>query len=401
MDIVDDSHSSIPLDTSDIRLALFTGNYNLIRDGVAITLNRLVEFLERHHIPVIVVGPECEEPAFRHVGDYIGVPSISVPGRPEYRFSTGLPQQSMQSIRKFSPTLVHVVTPDLLGVRALAFAQNHGITKVGSYHTHFTRYLKYFNLEWMEPLGWKYLAWFYLQCRHIYVPTASMAEELRSHGIDRGLRIWSRGVDTARFSPCYRSEHWRQRFGFQRDDPVVAFVSRLVWEKDLSTLVETVRRVSTVNSRVRFLIVGDGPARRDLQGRIPEAAFAGFLTGTELAVAYASSDVFLFPSETETFGNVTLEAMASGLPVVAARAPGSRSLVTHGLHGLLSPPRDVGSFAESVLKLASDAVLRRRMSFAARSEALRHPPDDVNQHLLRHYREALDSRSIRHTRKVA
>lgn len=374
---------------SDLRVAIFTGNYNHIQDGVSLTLNRLVGFLEEQDIPVIVFGPTVDEPAIDHEGEFISVPSVPVPGRQEYRVTVGFPEAAQNRLREFNPTLVHIATPDLLGFRAMRWAQSNDVQIVSSYHTHFTSYLKYYNLELLEGLGWKYLAWFYSQCKHIYVPSPSMADELNEQGIEDGIRIWARGVDTEQFSPDYRDMQWRESIGFKDSDKVVTFVSRLVWEKNLQTFVDTIKKLQQTRSNIRAMIVGDGPAKKELEHMLPEAHFTGFVTGDELSRAYASSDVFLFPSETETFGNVTLEAMSSGLPCVVADATGSRSLVESGVNGFLAAPRDTEAFAECVSKIIDNSSVHENMSKAARQKAQAYSWHNVNTALLDNYREVL------------
>jgi glycosyltransferase involved in cell wall biosynthesis len=370
----------------ELRIAIFTGNYHHIQDGVSLTLNRLVAYLKDQNIPVIVFGPTVDEPAMDHEGEFIPVPSIPVPGRQEYRLTTGFPDEAKERLHQFDPTLIHLATPDLLGFRAMRWAQQKNIQLVASYHTHFTSYLKYYNLEILELMGWKYVEWFYSQCKHIYVPSPSMADELNEKDIGPGIRIWARGVNTELFHPRQRSREWRKENGFKKDDKIVTFVSRLVWEKNLQTFVDVAKKLG---DEIKPLIVGDGPAMKELQHMLPQAHFTGFITGDALARAYASSDIFLFPSETETFGNVTLEAMSSGLPCVVADAPGSKSLVESGINGYLAPPRDTGEFAKCVKKMARDDQLRQKMGKTARQKSLAYSLENVNGKLLENYREAL------------
>ncbi|MDZ7715865.1 MAG: glycosyltransferase family 1 protein [Balneolaceae bacterium] len=374
---------------SELRVAIFTGNYNHIRDGVSLTLNRLVGFLEEKGVPVIVFGPTVDEPAFEHNGELVSVPSMRMPvsGRSEYRVTTGFPKQAQQRLHEFDPTLVHLATPDVLGFRAMRWAQKRNIQIVSSYHTHFTSYLEYYNLDMLKQLGWKYLVWFYSQCKHVYVPSPSMAEELNKQGINEGIRIWARGVYTDRFNPDKRDMEWRRSIGYKDDDKVVTFVSRLVWEKELQTFVDAVKKLGDA---IRPMIVGDGPARKELEHMLPEAHFTGFITGHELYRAYASSDIFFFPSASETFGNVTLEAMSSGLPCVVADATGSRSLVESGINGYLAPPRDTEEFARCIKKIVMDENLREKMAKAARQKALSYSWENVNQKLLDNYHEVLE-----------
>ena len=352
-----------------MRIAFFTGAYNHIADGVSLTLNRLVAFLPREGAIVWVYAPTVKHPALEHAGTLVPVPSVSAPGRPEYRISLGFGWRAHENITDFSPDLFHIATPDLLGFAALRMAGTSGIPVVASYHTHFASYLKYYRLEAVESLTWHYLRWFYRQCRQVYVPSTSMMDVLRSRGIDGNLRLWPRGVDSGLFAPSRRSLQWRESLGLNAVDPVVVFVSRLVTEKGLDVVEDVFRILREKGIRHRALIVGEGPERASLEHALPEAVFAGHLTGEALATAYASSDIFLFPSETETFGNVTLEALSSGLPAVVANATGSKSLVEDGVNGFLAIPRDSPSFLEKVERLVSDRELRARMGASARERA--------------------------------
>lgn len=348
------------------RIALFTGNYNHIMDGVSITLNRLVAYLEQTGSEVLVFGPTIDEPAFEHTGTLVPVPSIAMPGRDEYRISVRLPRDVRRRLADFDPDIVHIATPDVLGLKARAYAIEHDKPIVASYHTHFSSYMKYYHMSVLVPLLWLYLRWFYAECDHIYVPTTSMAHVLREHGIKEGLEIWPRGVYVDRFHPEHRSLEWRRARGLADDEIVIAFISRLVVEKGPDIFARVVHALKEEGLPVHALVVGEGPARPEIEEYLPAAVFAGHLTGEELSTAYASSDIFLFPSETETFGNVTLEAMASGLPTVCANATGSRSLVLDGETGFLVTSGDEEAFVRHTRALVEDAALRERFGRRAR-----------------------------------
>jgi len=353
----------------DKRIALFTGAYNHVVDGVSLTLNRLVTYLESEGVEVMVFAPTVEEPAIDHAGTMRPVPSVPMTGRPEYRVSLGFGPRTIRALNRFRPTIIHIATPDLPGLEALIYARTRGIPAVASYHTHFSSYLAFYNLGWAERAMWSYLRWFYGKCEHIYVPTRSMAAVLGEHGIEHGLEIWPRGVDITLFHPEKRSMDWRRSLGFADDEVVITFVSRLVIEKGLDVFADVVSALQQTEEPVRCLIVGEGPACDMLRENIPTAVFLGYQEGEDLSRAYASSDIFLFPSETETFGNVTLEAMASGIPTVCADATGSSSLVLDEKTGYLVPGRDTEAFKERVLGLVHDADLRGRLGRAAREEA--------------------------------
>ncbi len=371
------------------RVALFTGAYNHIADGVSLTLNRLVDHLERQGTDVLVFAPSVDDPPVDHNGTLVRIPSIPAPGRPEYRIALGMNRTARERLATFRPSLIHIATPDLLGRAALRHARSEEIPVVASYHTHFSSYLKYYYLGVLEPLLWAYLRNFYRQCEHVYVPSPSMGEVLRSNGITEGLRLWERGVNTQRFNPVHRSSAWRQRYGIADDEVVVSFVSRLVWEKGLHLYADVIERLEAHNIPHRSLVVGDGPARAELEGRLPNTIFTGHLEGDALANAYASSDVFLFPSDTETFGNVTLEAMASGLPTVCADATGSRTLVDDGTTGVLAPAGDTDAFFEATARLITDAEGRRTMGRQAHQRAQHYSWNAVLSRIVGYYDELL------------
>ena len=375
---------------SPLRIALFTGNYNHIEDGVSRTLGRLVGYLEEEGHEVLVIGPTIDEP-LDQPGQFLAAPSVPIPGRPEYRFTVGFPRPVRQQVEAFRPDLVHVATPDVLGHRAVTWARSRGLPVVSTYHTHFASYLDYYGLGVGEPALWAVARRFYNRCDEVYVPTPTMEKALRDNGITSTIHLWPRGIELDRFSPSFRSDEWRGAHGFSPSDIVVTFVSRLVKEKGLDVFAETVQRLQVEGAHVRALVVGDGPERDSLTEELPHAVFAGHLTGADLSTAYASSDVFLFPSETETFGNVTLEAMASGLSVVCADAAGSRSLVDDTVTGLLCPPREVGCFARNVRRLVSDSALRSELGRAARNAAQQYDWTTVLGRMIGFYRKVVST----------
>jgi glycosyltransferase involved in cell wall biosynthesis len=376
-----------PMGTNPLRVALVTSSYDYIKDGVALTLNRLVGYLEAQGVEVLVFAPTVAKPAFAHSGSVVSVPSIPLPGRSEYRLALGMPKSVQLRLKQFRPDIIHIATPDLLGYRALKLAQTWRVPVVASYHTRYESYLKhYWYWKPLTGLVSRYLRQFYGACREIYVPSTSMADILRSDGLKDNFRLWPRGIDSQRFHPGKRSDAWRARHGIGPSDLVIAHVSRLVREKRTDVLAQTLRQLSAMGVSHRALIVGDGPERAALEALLPDAIFSGTLDGEELAAAYASSDVFFFPSETESFGNVTLEAMASGLPCVCADASGSRSLVVPGVTGLLAVPGRVAQFAAQIAALARDEALRKQMGAAAWERSLSFSWDGTLARLLGYYR---------------
>ena len=373
-----------------LRIALITSSYDYIKDGVALTLNRLVAYLESQGIEVLVFAPTSATPAFTPVGSVVYVPSIAMPGRPEYRIALGMPKRVRQRLKEFDPDIMHIAVPDLLGRRALKLAAQLRIPVVATYHTRYEAYLKhYWYLSPLTGTLTAYLKRFYGACREVYVPSASMADVLRADGLKDNFRLWPRGIDAARFHPAKRSMAWRARHGIGPSELVIAHVSRLVREKRTDVLAAALRQLQAMGVAHKVLIVGDGPEHAALQALLPHAVFTGALDGEELATAYASSDLFFFPSETESFGNVTLEAMASGLPCICADATGSRSLVDAGVTGFLAVPGRVSQFADFIAKLANDADLRAKMGAAARERALGFGWDKTMARILGYYRDVL------------
>jgi phosphatidylinositol alpha 1,6-mannosyltransferase len=376
-----------PLRVAPLRVALVTSSYNFIADGVALTLNRLVGYLQRQGVEVLVFAPVAHEPAFAHQGTLVPVPSIPLPGRPEYRLALGMTGDVKRQLLDFAPDIIHIAVPDLLGHAALALAKAHRIPAVASYHTRYETYLKhYWYLAPLEGLLKRILCRFYGQCREVYVPSQSVRDALLANDLKDNFKAWPRGIDTARFGPENRSAAWRARHGIGADELVILHVSRLVREKRLDTLTSALNRISFPH---RVMIVGDGPDRDYVEQKLPQAVFAGFLDGEELATAYASSDIFVFPSDSESFGNVTLEAMASGLACVCADATGSRSLVVPGETGFLAPADNAESFARHITVLAEDRELRQRMGEAGRHRSMGFSWEETLARMLGYYRVLL------------
>lgn len=374
-----------------LRIVLVTGNYNHVPDGVSLTLNRLVRYLLDNGHEVLIIAPTIDNPPIKHAGTLIPIPSYAMPGREEYRIGLGLTDKVKTSISKFNPDLVHIATPDYTGLQALMYSIARNYPVVSSYHTHFSSYLEYYKMSILEPGLWAYLRFFYGNCVHTYVPSESMIAGLSKHGIIEGLKIWARGIETDVFNPTKRDESWRLEHGIQSDDVVVSFVSRLVWEKEMRTLRSVFNELHKRNPRIKTVIVGEGPAGEELRATMPNTYFAGYQKGENLARIYASSDVFMFPSITETFGNVTLEAQASGVPVVVANAQGNKSLVEHGYNGFLVTPKDTTEFTDRILLLSHDANLRNQMSENAIEFASRFTWEQIFSQLLCNYQEAIET----------
>lgn len=378
---------------SDLRVALFSGNYNYVRDGANQALNLLVGHLLARGVTVRVYSPTVPEPAFPPTGDLVSVPSWAMPGgRGEYRLAKGLGSEVRKDLAAFRPNLVHVSAPEVLGHRAVTWARDNDVAAVASLHTRFETYPRYYGLGFIEPGIERLLTRFYNRVDRVLTPGRSMADLITGWGVTTPVSIWSRGVEHARFTPARRDLDWRRSLGIADDEVAVGFLGRLVLEKGLDIFADVVTTLKARGVRHRVLVIGDGPARGWFAERVPDAAFAGFQRGDDLGRAVASMDIFFNPSVTETFGNVTLEAMAAGVPVVAARATGAVDLIEDGVTGYLVPARDVDAYADAIATYAQDDTARRAAGAAGHARAAAYEWGAVNQAVLDAYLEVMAAR---------
>ncbi len=371
------------------RVALFSGNYNYLRDGANQALNRLVAYLERRGSEVRVYSPTSATPAFEPAGTLVSVPSVRIPGRGDYRLGLGLPNKVRRDLEAFAPDIVHVSAPDWTGVAAQRLARTMDVPVVASLHTRFETYAQFYGAGLIRPAMERHLDRFYRGSDTILVPTAPIADEFAGKGFGDRARLWGRGVDRDQFSPRHRNLAWRRSHGFQDDDVVVLFFGRLVREKGPALFADIVDRVSASGVAIRPLIVGDGPERGWLAKRLPQARLLGSLSGEELGRAVASADIFVNPSITEAFGNVTLEAMASGLPSVCVDIPSGRNLLRKGT-GMFYAPDDIDGAVAAVRRLAVFSDLRSTMARAARAASEDYSWDKASAMVMDAYRALLN-----------
>ncbi|MEL6878412.1 MAG: glycosyltransferase family 1 protein, partial [Pseudomonadota bacterium] len=248
-----------------------------------------------------------------------------------------------------------------------------------SVHTRFETYPRYYKMGFLEPLVVKMLRRFYNRCDALVAPSQSMIDELLAQEMHDDIGLWTRGVDRRIFDPSKRDMEWRRSLGLADDNVAIVFLGRLVMEKGLDVFAETIVQLRKRQAPHKVLVIGDGPARGWFEDALPGGIFAGFQTGADLGKALASGDVFFNPSITETFGNVTLEAMASGLPVVAAGATGASSLVNDWESGRLVPPGDSAAFAEALAPYCTAHDLRRRHGAAGEAKSRDYSWEAINQ----------------------
>ncbi|KIL38915.1 glycosyl transferase [Gordoniibacillus kamchatkensis] len=378
-----------------MRIALFTDTFPPDVNGVAKTLERWVRYLERRGAECKVFAPQKDE---SDTLDSLSVErfySIPFALYPECRFTIPNPLQLSRTFKSFRPSLVHVATPFNLGLLGNRFALKHGIPLVASYHTNFDQYLPFYKIQWIEPILWRYMHWFHQGCRKVYVPSRTTLDYLAAKGF-AGLEIWSRGVDTDRFRPHVDKSEVLPKYGVDPAKFVVLYVGRIAGEKNIDVLLDVIGALpDALRRNAHFILAGDGPLFQMLseQYKGGNISFLGYVEGKALADLYAASDVFLFPSEHETFGNVVLEAMASGTPVVGARAGGVKDIVQHGTTGFLCEPGDIAAYVEAVCLLYEQPELRRAMALSGREYSLRQSWDAIFARLYASYEEVLGGAS--------
>lgn len=385
-----EASSDAPL--QGLRVALFSGNYNYVRDGANQALNRLVGYLLRQGADVRTYSPTVDKPAFEATGPLISVPSFAIPGRAEYRFPLALSPAVRANLEEFAPNIVHVASPDVVGHRAVSWARDRDVAVLASVHTRFETYPRYYNMAFLEPLVVKMLRRFYNRCDALVAPSESMVRVLKEQGMNDDVSLWTRGVDRDVFHPGARDMEWRKSLGIANDEKVVGFLGRLVMEKGLDVFAATIARLRERGVAHRVLVIGEGPARSWFEENLPGGVFVGHQSGADLGRAVASMDMLFNPSITETFGNVTLEAMACELPVVAAAATGSESLVADGVSGALVRPGDVTAFADALEAYLTDPALARAHGKAGEMRARDFAWDTINQAVADTYQRLLEER---------
>jgi glycosyltransferase involved in cell wall biosynthesis len=373
-----------------MKVAYFTESLLPHVDGVSLTLAQLFGTLEARGVDFRIFSPFKPGPEVSWSGRVQEIPYIRFPLYKDYRLASPIGHRATQRLDEYQPDLIHVVSPTPINVRAEKYGRRRGVPVVSSFHTHFVSYFRFYGFGGLEPLGWKMMRRFYGRCETVYAPSHSIIRELASHGI-RNTELWSRGIDLRRFSPAFRDPALRRMAGAASDDtPILLLVSRLVKEKDLADLVAMERILRERGSGHRLVLVGDGPMREQLQAELPDATFPGHQGGEALARWFASGDVFVFPSTTETFGNVVLEAQASGLPAVVVDRGGPPDLVEHGQTGFVARANDPADLADHVQRLLCDAGERRRMGALARAAASERDWQAINGRLIDSYARVIE-----------
>jgi len=356
-------------------LAIVTETYPPEVNGVAMTIARLAEGMRRNGHRVRIVRPRQEATdSANRPGEHTGhndltLPGFPMPGYAGLRFGLPAKRRLCAVWRAARPDAVHVVTEGPLGWSAVAAARSLGIPVTSGFHTNFDRYSRHYGFGWLQPTLAAYLRSFHRRTRATLVPTEALAASLAGEGLS-GVRVVGRGVDVELFDPARRSEALRAEWCLAPGDLAVLHVGRVAAEKNIGLALRAFEAIAVRCPNARFIVVGDGPLRARLQSHYPQHHFAGQRTGVDLATHYASSDLFLFPSLTETFGNVTQEAMASGLAVVAFRSAAAAEMIIDGQNGRTIAPGDEAAFIQIAEAVIQNGNVRRAFGEQARQRVL-------------------------------
>jgi glycosyltransferase involved in cell wall biosynthesis len=353
-----------------LRVSVVTETYPPEVNGVALSAARFVDGLRRRGHEIQLVRPRQDRSDRTSDLQDLLTPGVPIPHYPGLRMGLPAARALARLWERTRPDVVHVVTEGPLGWSALSAARKLKLPVVSDFRTNFHIYSRHYGIGWLGRPILAYLRKFHNRTLLTLVPTEALRAELSALGF-RNLHVVARGVDTMLFDPSRRNEALRASWGAGPDDPVLLHVGRIAAEKNLNALLAAHAAARARAPRSRLVLVGDGPARAEVQARCPEAILVGTKRGHDLAAHYASADVFLFPSLTETFGNVTLEALASGLAVVAFDYAAAAQLIRHDDNGLLAPKGDTGAFAALAASVVSDRARARRMGQLAREGVLK------------------------------
>lgn len=352
---------------AELDIALVTETWPPEINGVAMTLQRLVGGLRRRGHRVCLVRPrQASEQS--DADDQILSPGIPLPKYGGLRFGFPITGRLVQAWRKRRPDIVHIATEGPLGASALSAAHSLAIPVSSTYHTNFDDYAKHYRLGWLRTPVESWLRHFHNSASLTMVPSPDQLQKLEASGFQR-LALLPRGVDTTVFHPTHRNADLRSSWGAKPGDLVALHVGRVAPEKDIPLAIEAFQAIRQRHPTARLVVAGDGPQRMRLAKANADIVFTGALSLDDLARHYASADLFLFPSLSETFGNVLMEAMASGLGAVAYDYAAARLHLRHGDNGLGVACGDRVGFVASAVRLAGDPALRAQLSTAARATA--------------------------------
>ncbi len=375
-----------------MKVAIFTDTFIPQINGVAKTLTKLIEYFEENDIDYRVFAPAFK----RHANDknIIRFSSMKLFIYPECRLSFPNYPFIKKEMDLFKPDIIHVVTEFNLGLCGLRYAKTHKIPVVSSFETNIPQYLKYYHMRFLETRAWAFFKWFHSKCDRNFCPSKATTELLKAQGL-KNVDVWERGIEIGNYSPEYRSEELRKSMNVQ-DKVVFLYVGRVSPEKNLDLFIKVANKLNEKYSdKVHFIIVGGGPSLKKLENTAPaNITFTGFVKGQKLSEIYASADVFLFPSATETLGFVILEAMASKLPVICCGEGGITDNVVNGYNGIICREKSVEDFYKAAEKMIIDTDMREMMSDNARMHVVKKDWNNAISNLVIGYNDVIQTKCL-------
>lgn len=373
-----------------MRIGLVSDTYTPQVNGVTTVVRRIVSLLRAQGHEALVVAPQYPTTATSPDLSELRIASLAFPLYPDIRLSLPPFRQVADFFDAAPPDLVHVHTEGALGLAGRRWALRRGVPLVTTFHTNFPEYSRHYGVGFLEPLVWRWLRWFHRPARVTFTPGQAVRDDLVRRGLPHAT-LWGRGVDPQFFHPGRRDHSWRRWLAGGDDTVIVLHVGRLAHEKNLGVLIEAWRQTYDVlGQRATFVVAGEGPEARRIESRLPFVRLLGFLPREDLATLYASADVSVFPSHTETCGLVALEAMAAGSAVIAADAGGFRESIQAGTTGLLVPAHEPQGYRDAIVALAGDSASRFALAAAARDYALSRDVARENAELLYCYAALTD-----------
>jgi glycosyltransferase involved in cell wall biosynthesis len=378
-----------------VRIALFSEVYWPMVSGVGVTLVRLNDALQaRGHEVRVYSATYALPPGLSDHPEVHRSPSVPLFLYPDVQWAFPRMRDVLDDLAGFRPDVVHVATEFSLGIAGVKAARQLGFPLVASAHTDYDQYAARYGVTWALRAGWHYLRWFYGQAHKVLCPSRIYEQHLHSRGVLH-TGVWSRGVDPEWFHPRFRSEAYRARFGVGPGDLLVTYIGRIAREKNLELLLDAWERLAPARSNAQLVLVGRGPLEDEIRRReIAGVHVTGLLQGHELSAAYASADVFTFPSPTETFGNSLLEAMGSGLPSLVAASGGVLEFSQHGRNAWLVAPDSAKAIEEGLERLLTDSALRRRLADGGIATARERDWAQVYDRLVADYKEAVEGKGL-------
>lgn len=350
------------------KISIVTETYVPDVNGVAISLRHLIDALVRQGVAIQLIRTRPRS-AWTPVVEEIGCPGITIPMYPELQMGLPSRRRIEAAWDSFKPDLVYLATEGLLGNSGLKVAMRRKIPVLSAFHTNFHRYSSYYGLGWIKTLTLSWLRRFHNRTGGTLVPSDEIADLLQQEAFER-VQVLPHGVDCDLFSPQKRSETLRESWGVTPDQQVLLYVGRIAAEKNIPLAIAAYEKARAANPELKFVLVGDGPLRDSLEKEHPEIEFAGVQTGETLSQYFASADAFVFPSVTETFGLVTLEAMASALPVVAFDMAAAHKFVESGSEGVVAEVDNDDAFIEALESLLSSDISQLGRQARIKAESL-------------------------------